>query len=175
MQNIKLVKPTATLKSEYIEFYRDWINSGEKMVPWVIKEDPEPFERMLQFLEDQESGEGLIGEQVKNSTFWLKNDSGKVVGAVNIRHELNGFLREQGGHIGYGIRPSERRKGYATELLKLALKELAELGKKEALVCCDSENMASFKTIKNNGGSLETDYVHPDGQIIKRFWVPCHF
>lgn len=79
--------------------------------------------------------------------------------------------RHIGGHIGYGIRPSERRKGYATVLLNLALIKARELGIQRALVTCDRDNIGSAKTIMNNGGVLDSE-DEVDGTIIQRYWVP---
>jgi predicted acetyltransferase len=76
-----------------------------------------------------------------------------------------------GGHIGYGIRPSERRKGYATKLLALSLDKTKELGIQNVLVVCDEGNVASEKTILNNGGIPDTSYVEEDGNVVKRFWI----
>jgi predicted acetyltransferase len=76
-----------------------------------------------------------------------------------------------GGHIGYGIRPSERQKGFATELLRLALEKTRELGINRVLVVCDAINVGSEKTIQKNGGIEDTDFVEDDGNVIKRYWI----
>lgn len=85
--------------------------------------------------------------------------------------KLTQKLLECGGHIGYGIRPSERRQGYATKLLALALEKAKELGLKSVLVVCDEVNVASEKTILKNGGKPDTNYVEEDGNVVKRFWI----
>ncbi|MBW5448089.1 GNAT family N-acetyltransferase [Cohnella sp. CFH 77786] len=87
-----------------------------------------------------------------------------------MRHRLNEKLLEIGGHIGYGIRPSERRKGYATEILKQALSKAKDLGISEALVTCDKENIGSAKTIIKNGGLLGSEAV-VNGTAIQRYWI----
>lgn len=94
------------------------------------------------------------------------------VGAVNIRHYLNEGLRRTGGHIGDGIRPGERRKGYATAMLALALKECKKLGIDRVLVCCDKDNIGSAKAIVKNGGVLENE-VEEDGHVVQRYWIDC--
>lgn len=108
--------------------------------------------------------------KVNSSTFWLIRDMSRVVGAVNVRHRLNKYLAEIGGHIGYGIRPSERRKGYATEILKQALIKGRELGISEALVTCDKDNIGSAKTILKNGGVLDSETI-VNGIEIQRYWI----
>ncbi len=168
---VYLTGPTLELKNEYLDFYQEWKDSGEDMVPWVISKDPSNFEDMIQFLLDNEKGENLPPNWVPDSTFWLVNENKKVIGAVNIRHRLTEMLSNCGGHIGYGIRPSERRKGYATQLLYLSLEKARKLGIQSALVVCDEKNKGSEKTILNNGGVPDVDYIEPDGNIVKRFWI----
>ncbi|MFS0779389.1 GNAT family N-acetyltransferase [Neobacillus sp. 3P2-tot-E-2] len=168
---LSLIKPTIELKDEYLSFYKEWVDSKEDMVPWVIQKDPSDFEAMVQFLKDNEQGRNLREGWVPDSTFWLINQDKRILGAVNIRHQLTPFLLNSGGHIGYGIRPSERRKGFATKLLSLSIEKAKELGIRKALVVCDEDNTGSFKTIINNGGIPDSDFIEEDGNIVKRFWI----
>jgi predicted acetyltransferase len=168
---LSLIKPTVDLKEEYHSFYKEWLDSKEDMVPWVIKKDPSNFEAMVQFLKDNEQGRNLPEGWVPDSTFWLINEDMRILGVVNIRHRLTETLLNSGGHIGYGIRPSERRKGFATKLLSLSLEKSKELGIRKALVLCNEDNTGSFKTIINNGGIPDSDFIEEDGNIIKRFWI----
>ncbi|WP_070119365.1 GNAT family N-acetyltransferase [Bacillus marinisedimentorum] len=170
-EHVYLAKPSMELEEAYLSFYREWKDSGENMVPWVISKDPEDFEAMIRSLEDQAEGKGLPEGWVPDSTYWLVGEDMKVLGAVNIRHSLTEQLKNAGGHIGYGIRPSERRKGYATRLLALSLEKAGEIGIGKVLVVCDEDNIASAKTIQNNGGVPDDDYVEEDGNIVKRFWI----
>ena len=89
---------------------------------------------------------------------------------IDIRHSLNEHLFNFGGHIGYSVRKSERRKGYATRMLALALEECRRLGILRVLVTCDSENIASERTILINGGVLENT-VPEDGRFTRRYWI----
>jgi len=171
MGEVRLVKPAAERRQAYLAFYQEWKDSGEPMVPWVISKDPADFDAMLKFLFDSEKPDHLPGGWVPGSTYWLVNDREDIVGAVNIRHWLNENLLNTGGHIGYGIRPSERRKGYATKILALALEKARELGITDALVCCDKENIGSERTILKNGGVFESEFVEEDGNVVKRFWI----
>ena len=102
--------------------------------------------------------------------FCLDKDRDVFVGAVNIRHYLNENLLRTGGHIGDGVRPSERKKGYATAMIALALEECKKLGISRVLMCCDKENIASAKSIIRNGGVLENE-VEDDGHIEQRYWI----
>jgi predicted acetyltransferase len=166
-----LLKPTIELKEEYLSFYEEWKSSGELMVPWVIEKDPSNFETMVQSLLDSEKGSNLPEGWVPDSTFWLVNENNRILGAVTIRHRLTERLMDRGGHIGYGIRPSERRKGFATKLLALSLEKVKGFGVGKALITCDERNTGSLKTILNNGGVPDTDFIEEDGNVIKRFWI----
>lgn len=87
-----------------------------------------------------------------------------------IRHELNDYLLQYGGHIGYGVRSSQRRKGYASQMLSLALPIAKELGINKAPITCDKNNIGSAKTIMNNGGILENE-VGNENEITQRYWI----
>lgn len=169
--NVFLARPTIELQKQYMEFYQEWKNSGEEMIPWVIQKDPSDFPAMVQSVLDQEKAEGLPEGWVPDSTYWLVTEDQEVVGAVNIRHSLTEKLFNCGGHIGYGIRPSARRKGYATKLLAMSLEKSKELGIDRALVVCDATNEASERTILNNGGVRDVDYIEEDGNVVRRFWI----
>ena len=170
-EKVHLIKPTEDLESEYLEFYHEWQDSGEDMIPWVIARDPADFPSMVQFLLDNEKGVNIPKGWVKDSTYWLVNDNKKVLGVVNIRHGLTEKLFNIGGHIGYGIRPSERRQGYATKILAYSLEKTKELGIEKVLVVCDAVNIGSARTIINNGGVEDVSFTEEDGNVVRRFWI----
>ena len=119
-------------------------------------------------------GRGLEAGRVPSSTFiCMRSSDNKMLGICNIRHSLDQpYLLNQIGHIGYSIRPSQRRKGYAKEQLRLALMEAGKLGISKVLVTCDENNLASEKTILANGGLYENDfYNQADNKTTKRFWI----
>ena len=84
---------------------------------------------------------------------------------------MNEELEKYGGHIGLGIRPSERKKGYATIMIGLALEECKKLGINKVLMICDKDNIGSAKSIINNGGVLENEILGKDGKIEQRYWI----
>jgi predicted acetyltransferase len=133
----------------------------------IRRNDYHNFDYYLNNLEIKEE----LGGRVPDSTFFcLDIDRNIFVGAVNIRHYLNESLLFDGGHIGDGIRPSERRKGYATAMIELALVECRKLGIKKVLMVCDKDNIGSKKSIINNGGVLENEIIS-DGVIQQRYWI----
>jgi len=104
--------------------------------------------------------------------FFIRMSDEKIVGMINIRNKLNEFLLNEGGHIGYCIRPTERKRGYATLMLKLGLQKCRELNLNKVLITCDKINVASSKVIQNNNGILENEiYNDTFSQMIQRYWI----
>lgn len=98
-------------------------------------------------------------------------DTSKLIGAIQLRHHINHpNLIETGGHIGYGIRPDERRKGYATGMLALALIEARNIGLSDLLLTCKDANLGSRKVIESNGGVFERT-TFEDGELARRYWI----
>ena len=95
-----------------------------------------------------------------------------LVGMTNLRHRLNDYLLTYGGHIGYSVRPSERKNGYASQMLRLTLEKARERGISKVRICCDHYNIASAKTIQSNGGVLEDEmFDSSDGMLTQRYWI----
>lgn len=102
----------------------------------------------------------------------VRKSDGRIVGMADIRHELNEALLNLFGGIGYSIRPSERRKGYATMQLALAKEVCRSMGMEKLLVSCHKENTASAKTIRRNGGILENEVLDErNGKVLQRYWI----
>lgn len=170
---VKLIKLTKEYYSQLVDMIDEWkldqeINHTNRS-PWAIfKNDVHDFDYYLEHLEHKESKDGKVPDSV---FFLLDEERNILLGAVNIRHYLNDFLLQYAGHIGDGIRPSERRKGYATEMIRLALLECKKLGIDKVLMVCDKSNIASAKTIIKNGGILENEFLDEDGEINQRYWI----
>ncbi|HIV39859.1 MAG TPA: GNAT family N-acetyltransferase [Candidatus Blautia stercorigallinarum] len=170
---LKLVKGSYEYKEQIIDMLKEWIDYNENhpeanTSPYAIfRNDYHDFDYYLKHLEYKEPQEGLVPD----STFFCFDEKRNLmVGAVNIRHDLNDYLLKYGGHIGDGIRPSERRKGYATEMIRLALEECRKLGLTRVLVTCDKNNIGSAKSIIRNGGILENEVLE-EGSIKQRYWI----
>lgn len=104
--------------------------------------------------------------------FYVREDDDKIIGMINIRLALNDFLRKEGGHIGYSIRPTERRKGYGTRMLREVLEFLKPIGLTNIIITCGKENLASAGVIKNCGGVLEAEfYSDVFNQVIQRYRI----
>jgi len=118
-------------------------------------------------------GKRLPAGYVPNTTYFLmRGGNDKILGRIDIRHRLNDHLRNNpGGHIGYAVAPSERRKGYGTQQLRLALEICKTMGLSPVLVTCLKENIASAKVIQKNGGVLEDERVSKEGKVFQRYWI----
>lgn len=124
--------------------------------------------------ENNRLGVGLKEGYVASTRLWLVNDD-KFVGVFDIRHELTEYLKKEGGNVAYYIIPSARKKGFATQGLKLCCKYALEtLGLDEVLVTCKESNIASYKTMKKvmiEYGGVEANPVMLDGKEEKRVWI----
>ena len=171
--NVKLIKLTKEYYSQLSEMIDEWRADWEihqtNRSPWAIfKNDYHDFDYYLEHLEISDPKDGKVPDSV---FFLLDTERNILLGAVNIRHYLNDHLLQFGGHVGDGIRPSERGKGYATEMIRLSLYECKKLGIEKVLMVCDQSNIASAKTIIKNGGILENEIADADGKIHQRYWI----
>lgn len=166
--SLRLVKLDTTYKKHLNDMMEEWYGTGEKIIPYAIRRlDYREFDEYMNGLEIKDDTMGLVPD----STFFCLDEERDIfVGAVNIRHYLNDSLLLHGGHIGDGVRPSERRKGIATEMIHLALKECKKIGIHKVLMVCDKDNIGSAKSIQKNGGILENEVI-VDGIVEQRYWI----
>lgn len=168
--NLKLVKPSLKFKEKHYEYIRKWEISKEEMVPYSMELLNQDFETWLDNTYKIEKEETCLPNLVPAETYYLTDEKENILGAINIRHKLNDYLFNYGGHIGYGILPSERKKGYATKMLKLALIKAKQMNISKILITCDKTNTASAKTIISNGGVLENE-VSEKNIMVQRYWI----
>lgn len=171
MNNIYLKFPTMEDKDKWIEYIKEYRLDDPKAKPLSCTEDIN-YEQWLNKITNEHNGINLQEGRVPSSAYFLMNND-KIVGNLSIRHNIdNDFLSLYGGHIGYGVRPSERRKGYATIMLNLALEKCEELGIEDVLVTCREDNIGSAKTIENNCGVLkETVFIPLENCNFNKYWI----
>jgi predicted acetyltransferase len=128
---------------------------------FAFRRPGDTFSEYVQATIDHSHGRNLPAGLVA-ATFLVADVDGEIVGRASIRHELNEFLRAEGGHVGYGVRPAHRRRGYATEILRQSLIIARALGVDRVLVTCDDTNVGSIGVIEACGGVLE-DVVPASG------------
>jgi len=124
----------------------------------------------LHRLESVRLGVDLAEDRVP-MTFLVAEVDATMVGRVSIRHRLNEFLMHEGGHIGFGVVPGQRRRGYATDILRQSLALAGELAISPVLVACDEDNRGSAKVIERCGGVLESTVLGSDGHPVRRYWI----
>jgi predicted acetyltransferase len=174
MERLSLIVPNITHQEEAINFIYEFkkfnseingvgglTNYLDKYDCWLIK-----IENDLNYKNIE------LNRVPANTYFAIRESDNKIVGMINVRHKLDEKLLKKGGHIGYGVRPTERRKGYATEILSLGLKRCKELKIENVLVTCDKDNIGSVKTKKKNKGILENELIDKKKKkIIQRYWI----
>ena len=170
--SLRFEAPHAGLEHSYRTLVREFLEAGEPLVPFPLAFANEDFAAFLDKLSACARGEGIPEGFVPHSTYWLVHDS-EVVGVSNLRHRLTEALRFEGGHIGYGVRPSARRRGFATELLRHTLTQARALGVREAWLTCGKTNTASIQTIRrNNGIFVSEEFIPKRGEVVQRYRIP---
>lgn len=168
--HIALATPSLRYKASFLEMIREWEQAGEKPEPFVLRMDMSDFDNYLQTLQNLKTAPVGNRKTVNVSTYWIISGERDVIGCVTIRHDLNEHLRMMGGHISFGIRPSERGKGLATRALALALQEARKVGLHRVLLTCDEDHAAAIRVIEHNGGKRENE-VFFNGKMIQRYWI----
>jgi len=173
MGTIELIRPQKEHETMALEYIHEHIEYGESdLHGGALMEKKASFNEWLTMVENNKDKSTVQDGWVPASTFFaIRKEDGKIVGMMDIRHELNDFLREYGGHLGMGVRPTERRKGYATQILMKALDYCRILGLDKVMAACYKENIASRNTILKCGGILEREFTYTDGKIVQVFWI----
>ncbi|MFN7251546.1 MAG: GNAT family N-acetyltransferase [Anaerobacillus sp.] len=172
MSQIKLVKPTLEYAKDIMKYRQEFLDSGDSLDGCGSLRACSSAEEWICELNTLENTETCPDDKVCSNTFLaIRLSDTKIVGIIDFRHHIDHpILSVLGGHIGYSVRPTERRKGYATEMLRQNLMNCKQYGLEKVLVTCDFGNIASKKTIITNGGIFEKEIV-VDGDKIERYWI----
>ena len=171
MEKIILVKPDLSYADEIIKYKEESLKESPLINGSAGLNRFSSIEDWLEELNKRSCEDTVPKGLVPSSTYLaVREKDNYIVGMIDIRHYLNEYLTQVGGNIGYSVRKSERNKGYAKQMLKLALEKCKELKIKKVLITCDEDNIASEKVILSANAKLE-DIRNVDGENKKRFWI----
>lgn len=162
-----LIEPTEELAPELLSMAEEYRAAGEDRYSDAAEDTDSYFRGLRKYAR----GTNLPPGHVRSSTFWLVSGR-RIIGVSRLRHRLSPELEREGGHVGYDIRPAERRKGYGTLILELTLAKARDIGLDRVLLTCDADNVASAKIIEKNGGRLAGQSVSTrSGKQISQYWI----
>ena len=170
---MRLIEPISEYSRQIQAYRKEFLDCGDSMDGTSHlrrMEDPEEWVHHCRLSKDPD----IVPEGSVPATqyIFVREEDNKIVGMLQFRHYFNAYLETYGGHIGYSVAPSERRKGYATLMLKLALPKCRELGLDRILITCIDNNIGSRKTILANGGVYESTVYEPDEKVnLERYWI----
>ena len=170
---MKLIEPSMEYAQQILAYRKEFLDCGDSMdgTEGLRRyEDPKDWIERLDSLKDPSK---IPPKMVPATQYmFVREDDDKIVGMIDIRHYLNEHLAQFGGHIGYSVAPSERRKGYASQMLRMVLPKCRELGIEKVLITCIKGNEGSKRTILKNGGVYEsTVYESDEGIYLERYWI----
>ena len=165
MTKLRLETPGAEHKEAVMDFRQEFLAARERVSRGVGLELADTYERWLTRSVVPHYG------KVEEAVFLAFDQGDNLVGISDIRLQTNETISAYAGQIGYSVRPSQRNKGYASEILRLTLGQAAGLGFSQVLITCNEPNTASAKVIERNGGRLEAVIPHPGYPNVKRYWV----
>jgi predicted acetyltransferase len=151
MDQLTLIQLTPEWRIALEDMASDYLANQENRYARILKMNDEDFYAYLRELETTAQGEDMPVGTIRQATFWLVQDDSTLLGSARIRPELTPDW-EEGGHIDFDMRPSERGKGYGTKLLEMAVAQARSFGLKELILICDAGNPAAERVIIKNGG-----------------------
>jgi len=170
-EELELIDPREDWRGEYLEYMEEFRAAGEPFVHGQREEAMRDFAAFVRLRKDRAEGRNLSDGYVPANTYWLVRGR-RVLATSRLRHRLTAALEDDGGHIGYEVRPSERTRGYGKLLLSLTLERARRRGLKRVLLTCNQDNPASARIIESNGGTLTSEGISKrDGRPIRRYWI----
>lgn len=167
---LMITRPSSDLKEAIWAYRQEYFDFGETHINGscgiAYTDDFDEWLRLVLSIEKD-----ALRNNVHASTFFsIRKTDYKIIGSIQLRHSLTPELEKHGGHIGYGIRPSERRKGYGKQQLLLALDEAQRLKIPKVMIICDKDNIPSMKTAISCGGVLACENVY-EGKTQQSYWI----
>ena len=172
MSELILIEPSKELEASAMQYRNDFIEHGETHINgscgFIHYSN---YDEWLDRVTLAHNKDTSFIKVPATTYFTVRKSDNKIVGSIQLRHELDDDLRKHGGHIGYGICPSERGKGYGTKQLSLVLEKAKELHIPRVMISCDKTNTASAKVAISNGGKLEWEGYDEEDGYIRIYWI----
>lgn len=171
MTRLVLLPAEESWQNQILAYRTEFQQRGEVLHGCAGLGQAPSFAAWLQAVRDNSREETVRDGLVPASNFLaVRQADNRLIGFIDIRRRLNESLFQFGGHIGFSVRPCERRQGYAKEMLSLALSKCRAYGLRRVLITCRKENIASARTIQSCGGILENEFFK-EGELYQRYWI----
>lgn len=173
MEKIKLVRPTIEWKEKALAYREEHFAAGEKVINGSeLLDQIDSYEQWLEQVSENTNPQTVSATWVLTDTFFaVRETDQKIIGIIDLRHTLNDFLKDF-GNCGYSVAPTERKKGYATEMLRLLLLHAADCGMEKLHLSVEKSNEASIRTIVKNGGNYERSFTF-EGELADIYGLDC--
>lgn len=173
LSELFLVQPSEAFKKEILDFRNEFLEAGDTLYGTENLQQMVHFSEWLLKVQTNRYEETVEPEKAPSYEFMaIRKLDGKLIGMINIRYNLRKEMYLYYGNIGYCVRKSERRKGYASEMLRLSLLEAKKIGLDKVLLTVDHDNLGSIATMKSNGAVLENELPYR-GKMTQRYWITC--